>query len=120
MRQRARNKRRREREEGNMRVRPLIIGQLLAGVCFCFAAPAYAQPGSEAPAAAEAQEDEGVGEIIVTAQRRSQSLQDIPIAVSAVTSDELTQRGMTDTRDLQVSVPSLTLSENGVSVTPFL
>jgi len=100
-----------------MRVKPLIIGQLLAGVCLA-ATPAYAQ--TEPPAAAQAQEDEGVGEIIVTAQRRSQSLQDIPIAVTAVTSDELAQRGMTDTLSLQVSVPSLTLSENGVSVTPFL
>jgi iron complex outermembrane receptor protein len=103
-----------------MRVKPLIIGQLLAGVCF--AAPAYAQSTApEAAPATQAQEDDsGVGEIIVTAQRRSQSLQDIPIAVSAVTADQLTQRGMTDTRSLQVSVPSLTLSENGVSVTPFL
>jgi iron complex outermembrane receptor protein len=103
-----------------MRVKPLIIGQLLAGVCF--AAPAWAQ--STAPEAAPAtqarEDDSGVGEIIVTAQRRSQSLQDIPIAVSAVTADQLAQRGMTDTRSLQVSVPSLTLSENGVSVTPFL
>jgi iron complex outermembrane receptor protein len=103
-----------------MRVKPLIIGQLLAGVCF--AAPAYAQPASapaaEAPAAT--QDDENEADIIVTAQRTAQSMQDIPIAVSAVTADELTQRGMTDTRSLQVSVPSLTLSENGVSVTPFL
>ena len=105
-----------------MRVRPLIIGQLLAGVCF--AAPAYAQDNSAPPAPAATQPadqtDEGNEEIIVTAQRTAQSLQRIPIAVSAVTADQLTQRGMTDTRSLQVSVPSLTLSENGVSVTPFL
>jgi iron complex outermembrane receptor protein len=99
-----------------MRLKALVIGQLLAGACF--AAPAYAQ--SETRENSTTQDDDGVGEIIVTAQRRSQSLQDIPIAVNAVTADELTQRGMTDTLSLQVSVPSLTLSENGVSVTPFL
>ncbi len=100
-----------------MRLKAVFIGHLLAGSCML--APAHGQ-SIEQPAR-EAREDEGgLAEIVVTAQRRSQSLQDIPIAISAVTADELSQRGMTDSLSLQVSVPSLTLSENGVSVTPFL
>jgi iron complex outermembrane receptor protein len=83
-------------------------------------APDDQAPAPDAPASATQANDSNLGEIVVTAQRRSQSLQDIPIAVAAVTADDLQSRGMTDTRSLSTSVPSLTLSENGVSVTPFL
>lgn len=48
-------------------------------------------------------------EVTVTAQRRDQSLQDVPIAVSALSGDEMSLRGMTDITELAQSVPSLTL-----------
>jgi iron complex outermembrane receptor protein len=104
-----------------MRFKAMIVGQLLCGVCF--ASPALAQPGTPPgpPAAPQTPDDSAqLGDITITAQRTSQSLQDVPIAVSAVTADNLVSRGMTDTRSIGMSVPNLTLSENGVSVTPFL
>jgi iron complex outermembrane receptor protein len=104
-----------------MRFKPMIIGQLLAGVCF--ASPALAQPSAApSPPAAPQNPDESVqlGDITITAQRDTQRLQDVPIAVTAVSADNLVSRGMTDTRSIGMSVPNLSLSENGVSVTPFL
>jgi iron complex outermembrane receptor protein len=46
-------------------------------------------------------------EIIVTAQKRSESLQDVPIAVSVLSADELQKQHIFDAAQLQYSVPSL-------------
>ena len=49
-------------------------------------------------------------EIVVTAQRRSENLQNVPIAVTAVTSNQLAQAGVHDLTDLKVAVPTLNLT----------
>ncbi|MCP5360981.1 MAG: Plug domain-containing protein, partial [Sinobacteraceae bacterium] len=54
----------------------------------------------------------GLEEITVTAQRREQSLQDVPIAISAFSGDQLAARGITDTYDLVRNVPNLTGNAN--------
>ncbi len=48
-------------------------------------------------------------EVIVTSQRRSQNLQEVPIAVTALSGEELALRGYSDISELSQSVPSLTL-----------
>lgn len=48
-----------------------------------------------------------VGEIIVTAQRRGERMQDVPIAVAAVGADQLAAQGVTGPAGLTVSVPGL-------------
>lgn len=48
-----------------------------------------------------------VEEVVVTAQRRTQSIQDVPISVSAVTGTEIQESGLTDVEDLQMLVPSM-------------
>ncbi|MEO7386744.1 MAG: TonB-dependent receptor [Gammaproteobacteria bacterium] len=53
------------------------------------------------PAAAE------VDEIIVTAQRREQSLQDVPLAVSAFTVDQIASRQIEFVKDIGQNVPNL-------------
>ena len=66
------------------------------------ALPAFAQ-AQEAPA------DEGLGDIVVTAQRRSENLQDVPISITALSGDKLdavTAAGA-DIRSLSARVPSL-------------
>ena len=50
------------------------------------------------------------GAIIVTATRRSQSLQDVPIAVSAVSAEALQRSGGFDIRALNQLAPSLLIS----------
>jgi len=77
-----------------------------------------AAPAAEAPQTAAATADEG--EIIVTATRRSVSLYDVPLAVSAVTADTLRNSGASDIRGLVQLSSSLNVtssqSEAGASV----
>lgn len=54
-------------------------------------------------------------EVVVTAQKRAQSLQDVPIAISAFTSDDLDRINSATLADLQYSTPNLTVSPNGRS-----
>ncbi|MCP5433338.1 MAG: TonB-dependent receptor [Alphaproteobacteria bacterium] len=53
-----------------------------------------------------------VDEIIVTAQKREQSLQDVPIAVSAFDSTTLMNAGVRDIRELVALAPSLVLTSS--------
>lgn len=48
-------------------------------------------------------------EVVVTARRRSESLQDVPIAVTAISGDDLKLKGAADITELAQSVPSVTL-----------
>ena len=73
-----------------------------------------AQPGEvqdQAPDPAEAQADEQT--IVVTAQGRQQVLQDVPLAVSAVSAETLQNSGATDIRALNQLAPSLLVSSTG-------
>ena len=55
------------------------------------------------------------GEIIVTAQRREERAQDVPIAITAISNDGLRERSITQLQDMQASVPSLVIAPNGQS-----
>ena len=55
-------------------------------------------------------EQTAVDDIIVTARRREESLQDVPVAVTATTGEQLEARGAADITELARSVPSLTLN----------
>lgn len=80
-----------------------------AGTAFV-AVPAVAQ-SSESDAAATAPEATDAGEIVVTAQKRSERLQDVPLAVTAITGEAMAARQIGDTRDLVQAVPSLTFQQ---------
>ena len=73
---------------------------------------AYAQgipPAPADPADSPAPADNG-GDIIVTAQRRAERLQDVPISITALNSDELQRRGVSDVSDLAGTVPGLNIT----------
>ncbi|MET0656949.1 MAG: TonB-dependent receptor, partial [Steroidobacteraceae bacterium] len=72
--------------------------------------------------AAETAEDSkgGLEEIVVTAQRREERLQDVPIAVVALSSDALQAKGVSSTEALAAAVPGLTFTRIGASGTPFI
>jgi iron complex outermembrane recepter protein len=66
-------------------------------------------------AAAFAQEDEETARmdaVIVTAQKREQEVQDVPISITAITSEELSDRGINDLNALTGSAPSLAITGN--------
>lgn len=54
-----------------------------------------------------ASETGGMTEILVTAQRRSENLQNVPIAVTALSSDDLAQKQVLNTSDLSFAVPNM-------------
>jgi iron complex outermembrane receptor protein len=54
-----------------------------------------------------------VDEIVITAQKRTQSLQDVPIVVTAVNAQQLQDAGVKDIKDLTVVTPGLTVTTTG-------
>src|SRR3546814_825245 len=52
-----------------------------------------------------------VGDIVVTAQKRSGSLQKVPLAITAITSSELERSGIRDLQGVAATVPGLNLGE---------
>jgi iron complex outermembrane recepter protein len=91
-----------EREDKAM-IKSSIITRLTALTSVSFAAlcaiPAAAQDAGEG--------DGGLTEIVVTAQKREQNLQDVPAAISAFSADDLVQRGVAETSDLMGTLPNL-------------
>ncbi len=65
------------------------------------AAPAFAQDD------AEAEEAGGLNEIVVTAQKREEGLQDTPIAITAVSGEALQAQGAENISNLQAVTPNL-------------
>jgi iron complex outermembrane receptor protein len=69
----------------------------------------------------ESSQQGGLTEIVVTAQRREQRLQDVPIAVSAVSAETLAQANVTNVADVAKIIPSLSLQvQSGNIIQPFL
>jgi iron complex outermembrane receptor protein len=60
-----------------------------------------------APAHAEEQATKDLEEIVVTARKREERLQDVPLAISALSQDALAKAGAVNVRDLAQSVPGL-------------
>ena len=56
-------------------------------------------------------------EIIVTAQQRAESLQDVPVSVAAVTAEKMSDAGVVDLQGLSEYVPNFTINETGISTT---
>jgi outer membrane receptor protein involved in Fe transport len=96
-----------------MKVNPKIS----AAVAAILGAPAAAlaadidmpadQPASTAEASA------GLAEVVVTAERRTERLQDVPITVQAISGDQLAQLNVTNFDDLLKYTPNVTFSGNG-------
>ena len=73
---------------------------------------AVAAAVSAATVAGAQTETGGLEEVTVTAQRREQSLQDVPIAITAFTAEQLARRNIVDTYDLVRNIPNLTGNNN--------
>jgi outer membrane receptor protein involved in Fe transport len=61
----------------------------------------------------------GVEDIIVTAQRQAQSLQDVPIAVSAFSAETLTEKQINNATQLQLTLPNITFSKGNFTGSSF-
>ena len=61
-------------------------------------------------AAAQGASDSAFEEIVVTAQRREQSIYDVPVAISAFSPETIERQGITDLVDLGKFVPNLNVT----------
>jgi len=85
----------------NMRLRQRA-GALLALLSAVCGAPGWAeeQPAGQA----------GLSEVIVTAQKRSENIQDVPISVVALSAQQLKDSGVSDLKNMTVLTPGLTVT----------
>ncbi len=92
-----------------------------AGLLCCTALASLALLPGQALAQDAAAENIGLEDIIVTAQKREQSLQDVPIAVTAITEEALQANRIYTVNDLSALAPGLTVrpSAGGVQVPSF-
>ncbi|MGQ9425573.1 TonB-dependent receptor [Gilvimarinus sp. F26214L] len=67
----------------------------------------YSSLGALLSTGALAQQNSILEEIVVTAQRKAESIQDVPVAISAFGAEDMQMRRMDDGRDLQLAVPNL-------------
>lgn len=59
-------------------------------------------------------------EIIVTSQKRVESLQDVPISVNAVSGEKLMEAGIEKIEDIALYVPNLSMSETGIGTNVYV
>jgi len=88
------------------------LGSALSCVVFAVAAKdALAQEQTSGRDQVPAGDSEAVHQVVVTAQRQSQFLQDVPMAVTALTASDLAARQINNALDLQFSVPNVNFTK---------
>lgn len=103
-----------------MKVR-ILTGLLASSIlCSVAAQPALAQQNSGTAPSEEAEQQQGLQDIIVTAERREESLQRSAVAVSAVTGDDIANEGITDASGIGRLVPALQVQPSGGTTSFFL
>jgi iron complex outermembrane recepter protein len=93
-----------------MRVKATLLAGI-AGTAIAF--PAYAQDAdTDTPSASDTV-------IVVTAQRQNQSLQEVPIAVSAFTAEALEAQQIENASDLQLTLPNVSFTKGNFTGSSF-
>jgi iron complex outermembrane receptor protein len=87
----------------------------LASALFGVSIVALAAPASAQQVASDAP-DAGIVDIIVTAQKREERLQDVPVAVTVISGATLENRGALNLENAQYLVPSLNFRKSGVAI----
>jgi len=82
-----------------------------AMTAIALASPAFAQEAQSA-----ASDNSAIGDIIVTAQRKAESLQKAALAIDAVSGDDLAQRGIAGATDITKAVPAISLPSPGGNI----
>ncbi len=91
-----------------MKVSRSVVRLLLGASMIAVASPSLAQEATE-------QDDSGLGDIVVTAQKREQNLQEVPIAISAISADKVEKLNIRDSRDLSGLAPNVTIVQSTTS-----
>ncbi len=95
----------------------LSVALLSSAATLAIAAPVSAQSNVEDRTEAQTVDD-GIEVIVVTAQRREENLQDVPISVSVVGREEIRDKDISDVSRLEQVVPGLRLNQTGSAQRP--
>jgi iron complex outermembrane receptor protein len=98
-----------------LKLRHYLLGSTALGAAALLCAPpAMAQAaGPTAPAQKPASADATVTEVIVTAEKREESINKVPMSITAVTAVQLRDAGVTQVRDLVKLTPGFTYADSG-------
>src|SRR3546814_9086807 len=83
------------------------IGASAIALLAVLTAPALAQETPQGDASGQA--ETGLQDIVVTAQKRAENVQSVPVAITAVSGDMLTAKGISDVVSLAGQAPHVTL-----------
>lgn len=99
-----------------------MINRLLRGGASILATVSFAVPAMAQDMAPTVPDEQarGVEDIVVTAQRRAESLQDVPVAVTALTAEGVVDLGVVDTTTLTNAVPALNFQKTANGGVPFI
>lgn len=86
---------------------------LAAAFMSLFGISEVASAESDAPGASDSSAVRMIEEIVVVAQRREQSLQDVPIAITALDANSLDKLGISNSMDLRMTTPGLNFTTRG-------
>jgi iron complex outermembrane receptor protein len=84
------------------------------------AALANERSNAQSPAVADNENSDAIAEIVVTAERRSETLQRTSLAVSVLDGDALARAGVEQARDLSSLVPGLQITTSGVTLRTYI
>ena len=97
-----------------MMMRLIARSMLLAGTAVGICSPALAQNSANPTNPATAQTTQE-GEIIVTATKRREAINDVPMSITAQTGAQLISAGVTSPNDLGKVVPGFTFTQSAYS-----
>lgn len=93
---------------------------LLCGIsCVALGAAATSQAQDVGGLPAASSDSYGIGEIVVTAQKRQQSVTDVPLSMNVASGDQLRERGITNVADLVKIAPGFTATTSSFGVPVF-
>src|ERR1700677_3771495 len=92
----------------------------IAGAAMLLASTGFAQQATPTTVTPGAGETTALEEIVVTAQKRSEDIQHVPIAMSAITAETLKNNRVETTQDIQNAVPALQYQNLGGYGEPYL
>ena len=95
----------------------LELKRLLAGVASAalLSTPALAQDATN-----KADDSVGLDEIVVTAQKRSENLQQVPITITAASGEDIAARGVNNTFELNAIAPGLNIRTASGAIQTFI
>ena len=97
------------------RTRPWALPVVAAAGALGLAGLMYGGAGQAQSAPATAAEGAGLEEIVVTATRRSENLNRVPISVTALSQDAMDERGIKDFQDIARFTPGIAVDNTGTN-----